>query len=39
MMTRIAEALDSPRFIAYFIGYMSGCLTTVGLAYFWTALS
>lgn len=38
-LTRIAEALDSPRFIPFYLGFYSGCMATVGLGYLWSALS
>jgi hypothetical protein len=34
-LARVAEALASPRFIYFYLGFYSGCLATVGLALIW----
>jgi hypothetical protein len=31
-LARVAEALASPRFIYFYLGFYAGCMATVGLA-------
>lgn len=35
LLERIAVTLQSPRFILFYLGFYSGCMATVGLAFVW----
>lgn len=36
---RVAEALQSPRFILFYLGFYAGCMATVGLALIWSRVA
>lgn len=36
LLERIADTLQSPRFLLFYCGFYSGCVATVGLAFVWT---
>jgi hypothetical protein len=38
-IARVAEALASPRFILFYLGFYSGCMATVALALVWVRCS